>query len=112
MRNCRPLLVPKLDALLPHDLYRPGAAVVTLAQHVANVNNAVGRAAIATAFVAGEKAICLARLNSANAVEVLQPHNLPALAIAFNTALANVNAATGDAVNLACTQGIAAMLAT
>jgi hypothetical protein len=105
------LLVPKLDNLLPHDPYRAGAAV-TLALHMANVNGAVGRAAIVAAFVAGEKAICLQRLTSANAFELGQPHNAPALAIAFNTALANVNAAVGDAVNVACVQGIGAMQAT
>jgi hypothetical protein len=104
-------LVPKLAALLPADNYQAGANAA-LILHTGNVNAAAGRANIIAAYVAGEKAVCVARLNSANAHEQGQPHNAIGLAAAHAQALVTVNAASGDAVNVQCRAGIAAMLAT
>ena len=104
------LLVSKLNSLLPADPYQ-AAAAVTLAAHVVNVNAAVGRANITAAFVAGERAVCLARLAAANAYEAGQPHNAVTLGNAYNHAIVQVTAAGGDDVNVQCLAGIAAMQA-
>ncbi|HXA48622.1 MAG TPA: hypothetical protein VNW52_13385 [Burkholderiaceae bacterium] len=105
------LLVPKLNALLPADNYQAGAAA-TLVLHTGNINNAVGRANISAAFVAGEKAVCVARLNAAHVFEQTQVHNMLNLTAAHNQAVIATNAAVGDDVNIQCLAGIGAMQVT
>ena len=105
------LLIPKLQALLPADNYQAGAAA-TLAAQIVLLNAAVGRDNITAAFVVAEKAICLARLASANVYEQTQAHNMANLGAAYAQAVINVNAATGDDINTQCLAGIAAMQAT
>jgi hypothetical protein len=104
-------LVAKLRALLPNDNYFAGAQNV-LNLHVTNVQQAAGRANIIAAYVAGEKQVCLARLDSAYAHEHGQAHDAGALLLAHQAARQSVLNATGDAVKARCQTGLQNMLAT
>lgn len=107
-------LVAQLRTLVPADNYAAGTQA-TLNAQILRIQGAAGRAAIIAAYLEAEKRVCNARLNSARTfLNPMRPTRgrKRALHRACETAIANVNAATGDAVKQACTTGINAMQAT
>lgn len=92
-------LVAQLNALVPNDAYRAGAAA-TLAAEVANVNNAAGYAAIRAAYVTGARNVAAARLSAAAVVirRAARANVRPRITAAEQAALLLVNAASGDAI--------------
>jgi hypothetical protein len=107
-------LVAQLRALVPADNYAPGTQASLNAQ-ILRIQAAAGRPAIIAAFLAAEKRVCNARLASARTfLRPLRPTRprKKALHRACEAAMANVNAATGDAVKQACITGIHNMQAT
>ena len=108
-------LVAQLRTLVPADNYAAGTQA-TLNAQILRIQGAAGRAAIIAAYLTAEKRVCRARLSAANAhlgrARRRKNSRRQALHQAYQTAIANVNAATGDAVKQACITGINNMQAT
>ena len=107
-------LVTQLRALVPADNYA-GGTQPTLNAQILRIQGPAGRAAIIAAYLAAEKSVCNARLNAARSfLHPARPSRARKRALhrACETAIRNVNAATGDGVKQACIAGINNMQAT
>ena len=106
-------LVAQLRTLVPADNYAAGTQAA-LNAGIRRIQNAAGRPAIIAAYLTSEKKVCYARLAAAQAyLHPTRPRaRRRALNQAHQTAIANVRAATGDAVKQACNTGIINMQTT